>query len=346
MEIIQYQHEIPHFTSKLLERYFPDMKMGIFDIETLGLNPSTSKIILAGIMNVTPDGFCQITQYFASTEEDEKEILTALAGELKNYDYLLTYNGKHFDIPFLEKRASINGISPFSIDCHNLDLYLVLHGHSDLKQFLPNLRQKTVEDYMGFHVQRKDEISGAESIRLYKAYQNTLLLEKRNALKKQILLHNHDDLLQLYKILPIIQKTEFHRAMSYLGFPVPACGSWPKLNISKIRIDFSGIRIHGTYGGTAFSYLSYDTPQHPYTCRFSPEKAFEFLLPADRHKGNYFVNLKYYLKNYESFLRYPNYINGFLLLFHDGKTNFMEMNFFVKAFLRQFMETTPYPAIS
>ena len=132
MDIIQYQHKAPYFTSKLLDRYFTDMKMGIFDIETLGLSPLTSKIILAGIMSVSPEGSCHITQYFADTEKDEKEILTALPTELAKYDYLLTYNGKHFDIPFVEKRAANNGLSPFLIDCYNLDLYLILHGHSDL----------------------------------------------------------------------------------------------------------------------------------------------------------------------------------------------------------------------
>ena len=343
MDIIQYQHQTDYFCSKLLDRYFGPMKLGIFDIETLGLNPVTSKVILAGIMHVTSDGNCHMTQYFAEEEEDEKDLLIALSEEFLKYEYLLTYNGKHFDIPFIEKRARANGLYSYPIDCYNLDLYLILNGHSPLKGILPNLKQKTVEEYMGLQQDRRDEISGAESVRLYNDFAAAWQAKERKALKNRILLHNHDDLFQLYKILPIIQKTDFHRAMSYLGFPVQGQNLWPRLNISKVKIDISGFTIQGTYCGPEISYLSYDTEQRPYSCRFQKEGTFRFLLAVDRHKGNAFINLKHFLSNYDKFREYPNYVNGFLLLIQDGRTHFMEMNEFAKAFLQQFMETTACP---
>ena len=76
---------------------------------------------------------------------------------------------------------------------YNLDLYLVLNGHSPIKKFVPNLKQKTVENYMGLWQSRTDEISGAESVELYNTYEKT----GREDLESKILLHNSDDVIQL-----------------------------------------------------------------------------------------------------------------------------------------------------
>lgn len=46
MEIIQRKHQMNYYTSRLLERYFPGMKLGVFDIETTGLNPSETEVVL------------------------------------------------------------------------------------------------------------------------------------------------------------------------------------------------------------------------------------------------------------------------------------------------------------
>lgn len=343
MDIIRNYHEIELFTSKLMDRYFGGMKMGVFDIETLGLNPSTAEMVLAGIMEPCPDGSCQIIQFFAEKREDEKDILDALVEELEKYDYILTYNGKHFDMPFVDKRIRAHGNMSYHPKCYNLDLYLILNGHSHLKSVLANLRQKTVEAYMGLRPYRQDVISGADSIQLYYKYLEAKEPSEKQRLKNKILLHNHDDLLQLYQIFPIILKTNVHRAMSYLGFPVAAQNGWPQLNVSKVRVDYSGLTISGNYGGPLFSYIAYDTQQKPYSCHFDPDGSFQFLLPTDRHKGNQFLNLKYYLHEFHEFLRYPNYINGFLLLINEGTTNYMELNMFVKRFLNEFMNLTNCP---
>ena len=47
----------------------------------------------------------------------------------------------------------------------------MLNGHSPIKRFVPNLKQKTVENYMGLWQSRDDEISGAESVELYNVYE-------------------------------------------------------------------------------------------------------------------------------------------------------------------------------
>jgi uncharacterized protein YprB with RNaseH-like and TPR domain len=346
MEIIKKKHQMNYYTSRLMNRYFEGMKVGVFDIETMGLNPALTEVILAGFLEINPDGSAEATQYFANSRADEPELLYAVFEEFKKYDILLTFNGKHFDLPFVCRRAELNDLKEFRPGCYNLDLYLVLHGHSNLKQIIKSLKQKNVEDYMGFHIERKDEISGAESILLYEAYVEEKDPDLTEALKQKILLHNHDDLLQLYRILPVIQQTDIHRAMSYLGFPVSAANGWPQLNIGRIRVDNKGLTVTGTYGGPAISYTSYDSGMAPYSCHFTPEGEFQFLFYTHRHKGSHYIELKSLLNpaHLEAMTVYPGYVNGFLILTEGTQTNYLEINMFVQIFLQQFMEQISCPS--
>ena len=347
MEIIQRKHQLNYYTSRLLERYFGGMKVGVFDIETLGLNPAQTEVILAGFLEVNPDGSASATQYFANSRDDEPALLAAVAEEFEKYDVLLTYNGKHFDLPFVCRRFQMNGREDFRPSCCNLDLYLVLHGHSTLKQTIKSLKQKNVEDYMGLHVDRKDEISGAESILLYEAYVEEQDSGKKELLKQKILLHNHDDLLQLYRILPVIQQTDFHRAMSYLGFPVKGFSGWPQLNIGRIRVDHKGMTVTGNYGGPSLSYTSYDNGMVPYSCHFTPDGEFQFLFYTQRHKGSHYVELSSLLDGdrLSDMKQYPAHVNGFLVLTEGTKTNFLEINMLVQNCISHFMEKTDCPLL-
>ena len=345
MEIIQRKHQMNYYTSRLLERYFPGMKLGVFDIETTGLNPSETEVVLAGFLEVQPDGSALATQYFADKAGEEQELLESIFKEFEKYDVLLTYNGKHFDLPYISKRAELLGFENHRISCHNLDLYLVLHGHSMLKQIVKSLKQKNVEDYMGLHIDRKDEISGADSVLLYQAYLEETAPDKKEEMKQKILLHNHDDILQLYRILPVIQQTDFHRAMSYLGFPVSGIGRWPRLNIGRIRMDNKSLEVTGFYGGPQISYTSYDSGMAPYTCSFTPDGTFRFLFYTQHHKNSYYIQLPALLgeAGMNAMICYPAHVNGYLILTEGKQTNWMEINMFVQAFLQQFMEQTACP---
>ena len=347
MEIIQRKHQMNYYTSRLLQRYFPGMRLGVFDIETTGLNPAETETVLAGFLEVSPDGSAVATQYFADKAGCEKELLTAIFEEFKKYDVLLTYNGKHFDLPYISRRAELNGLEDSRIPCHNLDLYLVLHGHSTLKQVIKSLKQKNVEDYMGLHIDRKDEISGAESVLLYQSYLSETDPQQKDVLKRKILLHNHDDILQLYRILPVVQQTDFHRAMSHLGFPVAACNGWPQLNMGRIRMDNKGLEVTGTYGGTPISYTSYDSGMAPFTCCFTPDGQFRFLFYTQHYKSSYYIQLSALLDepHRSSMTCYPAYVNGHLILTERKQVNWLEINMFVQTFLRQFMEQTSCPAL-
>ena len=344
MKTIISEHKLPYFTSKQLKYYFGDMSVGVFDIETLGLKPDICAMILAGFMTVDEDGNCTLKQYFAETPEDEELILHHLKDDFKSVDYLFTYNGKHFDIPFVLKRAGKWDILDFDASLYNLDLYLVLNGHSEVKYLIENLKQKTVEAYMGLSSTREDLITGAESIKLYNAYVNTGNPEAKAKLENKILLHNHDDLLQLYQLLPIMKQVNIHKAFYHLGFPIYGASGWPSLNITSIKVTPMGLSISGKYLGDRFSYISYDSFDKHFFSEFKEDGTFNFLLHTDKHKGNVFINLPLFVENIDDFRKYPNCIKNFLLISNNNSISYMEVNVFIKQFISDFMQNTICPS--
>ena len=343
MKIITKKHSIEPYTSKQFSYYFGDMKIGIFDIETLGLNSSYCPMILAGFMTFDNKGKCTIVQYFAEKPEDEIEILEHLKLDFEKVDYIFTYNGKHFDIPFIEKRASLAHINDINTYIHNLDLYLVLNGHSEIKHIIKNLKQKSVEEYMGLSDTRYDTISGAESIKLYESYLNAKTLKEKKSLEKKILLHNHDDLLQLYKLMPILKKVDIHKALYSLGFPVKGNNGWPTLNITSLKVTNTDLKICGKYCGEKFSYISYPTMKKHFSCVFNEDNTFEFEIHIIKHKGNTFINLPAFFRFHNRFQKYPNFIKGFLLISDSNSVKHLEINAFAKEFLLKFMHDTVCP---
>lgn len=346
MKKISYSHKVELFSSNQLERYFKNMRIGIFDIETLGLKPVNCPMILAGFMTVDSENNCTITQYFAETPEEEPKILESLKEEFKTVDYILTYNGKHFDMPFVAKRAELLNIDGIENSLYNLDLYLILNGHSEVKRLLKNLKQKTVEEYMGLSSSRDDAISGADSILLYEKYVQCTDMAQKTKLEEDILLHNHDDLLQLAQLMPILRQVQFQKALFSLGFPILGQSGWPTFNIGSIKIKADGLFVKGSYYGEGFSYMSYETPSSPYSCRFDEDKKFSFSIRVDRHKGNTFLNLPIFFSDYMEFKKYPNYMQNFLLINSSDGTNHLEVNMFLKAFFNKFMEDNICPLMT
>ena len=346
MKKICKSHTVSLFSSKQIDSYFKDMRIGIFDIETLGLNPTTFPMILAGLITFDSQNQCVVTQYFADTPEEEAKVLQCLGEDLKEVDYVLTYNGKHFDMPYIVKRAAANNVNNIEPSLYTLDLYLILNGHSEIKHILDNLKQKTVENYMGLSSTRYDEISGADSIMLYESYIKCKDEAKKQSLEDKILLHNHDDLLQLAKLMPIIKQTNIHKALNALGFPILGSSGWPTLNVSYAKRSNAGLTIKGSYYGKPFSYTAYESVSSPYYCEFKEDKSFDFTLRTDRHKGNTFINLPVYFDNYEEFKKYPNYIKNFLLIGNGTTINYLEINMFTKKFLEKFMEDNICPLVT
>ena len=343
MKIVPDIQTLPYFSSRLTDRYLGNMRMGIFDIETLGLNPASCPVVLAGLAVPEPDGTYHVYQYFAEDPCEESYVLECIRNDFSRLDFVLTYNGRHFDLPFIQKRSSILGVRCPECNLYDLDLYLVLNGYSQIKYMLRNLKQKTVEEYMGLSDSRDDMISGADSVKMYKDFLRCSDPLLKSSLEEKILLHNHDDLVQLYRLMPVLKQVDIHRAFSGLGFPVSAISGWPSLTVSAVKVSPQGITVSGFYPGDTFSYISYGLPADSFFCEFSEDGRFVFKLHTDRHKGNIFVNLQSYFDSWDEFKVYPNYINGFLLVSDGRSVNNLELNMFTKCFLQKFMEDALCP---
>ncbi|HWB18132.1 MAG TPA: ribonuclease H-like domain-containing protein [Vicinamibacterales bacterium] len=75
-----------------------------FDIETTGLSGGAGTIaFLAGCGWFEPDGFV-VRQFFLASPSGEKAMLAALASVFREASLLVTYNGRTFDVPFMETR--------------------------------------------------------------------------------------------------------------------------------------------------------------------------------------------------------------------------------------------------
>jgi len=318
MEHITERYDEDIYESGLFDFYFKGMRVGALDIETTGLDPAGSKFILGGLFDFDSRTMHQV---FAESRDEEGYALNEFVREVSTLDMVVTYNGRHFDIPFMNKR--LQRFSMDAVNVFNLDLYLILNGYSPVKKFVPNLKQKTVENYMGLWQTRSDEISGAESVELYNSYEKT----GRHDLKEKILLHNSDDVLQLTRLLKIISKSEFHKAMFFLGFPAGP------LTVKKIKLNRDFMLINGSQRTINTDYISFSIGSYPAEINMNSNTCeFSMKLPLIRDSGLALVDLDAAGLTRSEFEAYPSCASGFLVLEEHGRINYMEINHFIKSF--------------
>jgi uncharacterized protein YprB with RNaseH-like and TPR domain len=77
------------------------------DLETGGL--AASPVFLAGTMYWNGTDFV-VRQYFARHYGEEASLLEGVATLAKEFEFLITFNGKSYDVPFLMNRATVHGV--------------------------------------------------------------------------------------------------------------------------------------------------------------------------------------------------------------------------------------------
>ncbi len=104
---------------------FEPGRWAFLDTETTGLaGGSGTYAFLIGVGQITNQGF-QVRQYFMREYAEERSMLSALEEQLKEFDVLITYNGRSYDQPLLETRYRMNRHAPPFGRLGHLDL---LHG--------------------------------------------------------------------------------------------------------------------------------------------------------------------------------------------------------------------------
>ncbi|MBD3233280.1 MAG: hypothetical protein GF315_06105 [candidate division Zixibacteria bacterium] len=194
------------FSSKILHQ--PDFKMFdvLFDLSA-GQNPSPEQFIFvdtettglsggAGTMAFLVGAGCwrngcfEVSQFFCPDFDHEASMLSEFHSLLRNFKYLVTYNGKAFDIPLIENRSILNRIESTTSSLTHLDLlhparqlYKPTHGDCSLTS-LENA-------VLNFH--RNNDIPGGMIPQAYFDF-----LQSRNpAVMKLALSHNRFDILSL-----------------------------------------------------------------------------------------------------------------------------------------------------
>ena len=317
--------QIPVYYSKLFDMYFGGKSFAVFDIETTGLSPANSKVILTGILKVDEFGCGTVQQFFADQNDDEEGVIRATMDALRDTDYVVTYNGRHFDMPFMKKRAEKYGLE--FPDLYNLDLYLLISGYAPFKEVLPGLKQKNIETYMGIAISRDDEISGKESVELYNRYMET----KRFELEEKILLHNHDDIIQLYKILPIIERLDLHKALFKRGFPAG------RFLIEQIAVKNKELQVKARQLRDAIDYISFPTEAAPYMLMMNrADGSVDLSIPCESTSGNLYLDARAILRTASMKLdAYPGVVDGYLILSQKNQINELEINAFLKIFFEE-----------
>ena len=149
-------------------------KIAFVDIETTGLSKYTDIITMIGIY----DGQTAKSYISGIDLEDAKE-------HLKKFDIIVTFNGKTFDLPFIEYKFNEK------YDYIHLDLRFML------KEFGFSGGLKNIEKELG--INRGDEIAnidGREAVRLWRKYK----LGDKDALNL-LLKYNHEDIINLKYLL-------------------------------------------------------------------------------------------------------------------------------------------------
>ena len=122
-----------------LFRKFGYRRMLFLDIETCGLQPAP--VFLIGLCHIG-DRNLVLRQLFARDYAEERAILAEVERIIAEHDFLITYNGKTFDMPFLRQRAVYHRLS-FSATIPHLDLLWMARRR--WKAILPDCRLKTLE---------------------------------------------------------------------------------------------------------------------------------------------------------------------------------------------------------
>lgn len=247
--------EGPFYNSRVFSEYFGGKKIVVADIETTGLSPKSNAAILGGL--VTSDGRNRLVrQFFAENPEEEAGMLEGYCRALADHDVIVTYNGDSFDIPFLVKRMRKHGMDPRPLEAlYSLDMYKVVRKHSHLKKLLPDLKQKTVEAYLGDAAARTDQISGKDSAELYDRMTKCRLPGQREVMIADILLHNRDDVVRLSDMMRILRSLDLHKILFAEGIPMMAGDR--RMVLREAAVGKKEIRARGQLYGDVMDYSYY-----------------------------------------------------------------------------------------
>lgn len=169
------------------------------DLESTGLALAGGTLpFLVGTAHFQ-SGSLVLEQWLLREPDDEAAALSDLAKRIADADWLVTFNGRTFDLPLLRTRWRLHRLPDPSVG---------LRGHLDLlpasrrvlKHGLPNCRLGTLERHLlGLH--RVDDVTGSEVPGCYHAW----LHDRNPAPLAGVVKHNRLDVLSMVTLLDELQ---------------------------------------------------------------------------------------------------------------------------------------------
>ena len=175
-----------------LERIEPARSL-FLDTETTGLAGGTGTwAFLIGAGWVEGNRF-RIRQYFLRRPPEERAMLLHFTGFMKNFDSVVTFNGKAFDLPLIQTRQILAGVPSCAPPLH---IDLLSCSRRLWKGWLPSCRLSMLESSL-LGLQRTDDLPGHEIPAVYFDY----LRRGHTGRLKTVFRHNLYDLLSMVTLL-------------------------------------------------------------------------------------------------------------------------------------------------
>ena len=148
-----------------------DFRKTLFlDTETTGLTGGTGTFVFMVGLGFFHDGGFSIQQFFMRDYSEERASLSLLKDILESFQFLVTFNGRHYDIPLLETRFILSRIGSKIREMPNFDL--LFPSRKIWKGAYENCRLVTLESKL-LGMGREDDIPSEWIPSLYFEYIQT-----------------------------------------------------------------------------------------------------------------------------------------------------------------------------
>lgn len=175
--------------------FFQKENFAIVDIETLGL--FSRPIILFGIAKVKNTSI-EVNQLLLRDVDEEPAALSALQDLVNEETIFISYNGRAFDIPYINQRMTFYGIGP---GFNNLHFDLLHFARRAWNELVPNCQLTTLEEYL-LDIHRENDVPSALVPDFYDTYRQ----QNNIGPLVPIIEHNKQDLMSLAYIFSKLQE--------------------------------------------------------------------------------------------------------------------------------------------